>query len=561
MSTLFIFVHVYLIVNEIFFTVSQNSCGSHKDCESDDVCCKNVPSAEFRCRKSFDPSNTTQSCFGYYCTSTNDCPGLKDSQKLCCRSNRCTLCPQCSRHFDCGHSRFCCMREWYEQRRCSYSDSCLGEICLTHSDCGLHECCRSKRCVKCSDPGCASHSQCPTEQYCCFKRNQPGNCKWKCLGDDCLSDNDCASSEHCHSNQCGMRTKCISSSDCSDGSYCCRLDWHKVDVCAHSCGGNLCIHDNDCGRPDSCCLNNMCHVCGDSCTNSWHCLNGALCCKGTSLAGNKCASNCKKESCDADSHCVTPDTWCVGGTCSRTKQCNFTSDCITLKGEERYCCMDESLGIKFCRKICMNRKCNSKRDCLSTECCDSAGACTALSECSWTFPLWLIGVLVAVIVVLVAFLFGCYFFKKARRQLDIHQSDQNVTQNTLFSGNERERAQNIYDDPPTSEMPVSPDIPLFVSRPEAREQIYYPLSTVNNNEFLEMVELPTPRLENGINHRDGPGTLPPPYLLHDPSALLDNNVQELATDNRSMPPSRPSPHLFDGRRVTTEYDNVPSTRL
>ena len=544
--SLLIFVRVFLVMNGIFrvgrlFTVAQNICSSHKDCNSVFVCCKSSSSTEFRCRKPFNATSTTQSCFGSYCTNTSDCLGFKDGKKLCCRSNRCALCPRCLTHSDCGQSRLCCARAWYEESQCSYT--CVGKSCRASSDCAARECCQSGRCVKCSDRGCAAHKECPTGQYCCDRRNyRKGKCKWNCIGETCASDKDCALSEHCSSNKCRHFIKCKSNANCGNGSYCCKLNWYKHAVCTRSCIGNPCIHDNDCGPSDECCLNDRCLKCGDSCTSTSDCFSEAICCKGALFGENKCASKCDEESCILNSDCVLPGTWCVAGTCTRTKQCNFTSDCITPADKKYQCCIDDNSGLKLCSKSCAARQCISDRDCASTECCGSDGMCTTKSECAWMFPYWLIGVFVAIVIlIVVAIIFAYYSRRKMLRQLNRRQSARNAAQNTVFSGVERERAQNIYHDPP-NERPVQPNIRLLVSRPEVQEQVYYPLSSVSNNEFIEMVELPPgPHLENEMNNRGESRTSPSSSEPNNPSASSSNNIRR--TDNPNTPP----PYSFDRR--------------
>ena len=241
-----------------------------------------------------------------------------------------------------------------------------------------------------------------------------------------------------------------------------------------------------------------------------------------------------------------PGAWCVAGTCSRTKECNVTSDCVTSERGQYHCCMDENVGIKVCKKTC-----NSDSDCFDTQCCSSDRTCVTRSTCSWKFPYWLIGVLVALVVVIVVIIFGCYSFKKLRPHLNMRQPDENATQNNVFSGNERERAQNVYHDPPTREMPVYPTSHLLVSRPEAQEQIYYPLAT-GNNEFIQMLRLPSaPQLEDDVNRGDEPCPPPPLYVPNGPLASSGDTAQE---NYNNMP-------LVDNHRISTQYDNVALPRL
>lgn len=539
-----LFVRVFLVMNGIFrlqisFTFAQNTCGSHSDCNSDYVCCRSFVSTKFRCRKRiFDNTSTTRSCFGYDCANNSDCVGLKDGMKLCCRSNRCGPCPQCVTNSDCNRLRFCCKKAWDEEARCSYT--CIGESCQNNLDCATNECCSSGRCVKCSYPGCCrSRSDCPIDQYCCDKQNH-GKCNWECVGENCDFDRDCAAMEHCHSHKCTKAGKCQTSVDCGDGSYCCKLYTYNNAVCARSCIGGMCIHDNDCGASDECCLNRRCLKCGDSCTSSFDCFSEAYCCKAATFGQNKCASKCFQESCIKSQDCVKPNTWCVGGTCADIKQCNTSTDCITSDGKQYNCCINSASNV--CSKSCIAHECSSDKDCTSTECCEDS-LCISQSKCGWKFPNWLIGVFVAITVVVVIALFACYSRSKIR-QLNRRQSDENAQQDIVFSDNEHERVQNVYSDPP-SETSISLNTRLHVSPPETQEQIYYSISRVSHNDFIEMVELPAPQFENEVSHERDQSI--PNY----PLASSGDHIRR--TDNPNVPPPA---YTFHEQPDSHEYDNI-----
>ena len=372
----------------ILSTNAKDSCSSHFECDFNEVCCKSILSppliranTEFHCRKSLQSTSLTRSCFGFYCTTDSDCRGRKDGNKLCCQpditgtGSRCAPCPRCTKNSDCGQFRSCCHRSWSQPSKCDYT--CIGESCKQNSHCAVDECCRLGRCVKCSDLGCSSHSECPTGQYCCFKFNHWNRtCKINCIGEVCGYDGDCALLESCKTNKC-VKVKCNSDTDCNSGTYCCKNNWYEPGLCLQSCVGK-CIDNSDCSQTGECCRNGRCTRC--TCQTPWDCFNNERCCKVASLANeNKCMLECDKESCIKDTDCVNYGMQCVGGICSHTKQCNDTSDC-SISADPK----------------------------------------------SWEFPSWLFGVFVGILVLVVLCAY-IYYFRKKMQQLNTEQSSENVT--------------------------------------------------------------------------------------------------------------------------------------
>jgi hypothetical protein len=146
-------------------------------------------------------------------------------------------------------------------------------------------------------------------------------------------------------------------------------------------------------------------------------------------------------------------------------------------------------------------------------------------------------------VVVVIALFACYSRSKIR-QLNGRQSDENAQQGIVFSDNEHERVQNVYSDPP-SETSISLNTRLHVSPPETQEQIYYSISRVSHNDFIEMVELPAPQFENEVSHERDQSI--PNY----PLASSGDHIRR--TDNPNVPPPA---YTFHEQPDSHEYDNI-----
>ncbi len=487
----------------ILSTFAYDTCSSHWQCGFDSVCCKTVFSPVFRCRKLYFTTGQTRSCSGYYCTRESDC-----GRELCCESNRCSQCTDsCVTHSECGEWQSCCKGRWWKPNRCRYT--CLYEPCAANSGCGIDECCRYRRCVYCSEPGCTADYHCPTGQHCCDQHFYPkSKCRSQCSGGNCTSDKDCTLSARCDSYKCVDRDKCESRANCSQGWFCCKANWDdNTAYCRQNCIGNTCIDDSDCGLPEECCSNSRCLKCGASCRSSSDCFNSAVCCKGSSFGDNKCSSKCDEESCIVSTDCVIPARWCLGGICSEanaTKPCNHTSDCIRSDGKQHYCCTDEISGLKSCNSSCIGQPCSSNHNCTSpNQCCNSHGSC-ATSGCAWQFPRWLFGLIIAVAVLLVVTVIWCYSRRKIK-QLNRCRSDQNTVQ--MFPGGDGESTQNIHHDP-SNEMQVPSSAGL-----------------------------------------DEPSSPPPSYAL--------SNASTNTAGNRNIPPP---PYSFNDETASPELNNEPPPR-
>lgn len=223
-----IILQVFLYVNvlycvEIPFVAAQDTCYSNQGCSSDKVCCKNLSSSVFQCRdiKRFDIAS-------------------KHRSETSCL-------PCCDRSWSWIESR-----AWNESRQYGKcSKSCIGMRCRAriHSDCGAGECCRSLRCVNCSDTGCMDHFDCPNNQYCCKEWiNGTRRCMRNCIRKKCSSDEECGLSEHCHMRRyCQRGTSCrVEGNDsCDDGLF------YK----------EACITSNDCRRMHfAWCVNGSCSL-------------------------------------------------------------------------------------------------------------------------------------------------------------------------------------------------------------------------------------------------------------------------------------------------------------
>ena len=472
-----------------------DTCRAHWQCYSNNVCCKSNLSRVFRCRKQLyisRPLDLTRSCNGYYCTSKSDCKGMQNGEELCCLSNRCSPCSEklkCETDLDCEPFQSCCKGAWWEGGQCRYT--CVDKHCTKHTDCGAGECCRSQRCVYCSELGCTSDAQCPSSQQCCDQYFYPNSkCRNQCSGETCISDKDCTLSTYCDSHICVERDKCTSHANCSDGWFCCNTDWYnKIRYCGKNCIGNSCMDDSDCGLPEECCSWNFkCKKCGTSCDSSSDCFNDAVCCKGPTFGESKCAFKCDEESCVKSSDCRSPGKWCLNGICSdATKQCKHNSECIASGGKQYHCCVDKHSGLKVCSLDC---ECISDYNCTgANECCDSNGSCVT-SGCPWKFPKWLLGLFIAVIVLVLIVIICWYYFKK-KNLLNRHRS----RQNTMIPGPD-----NISD-----EMQGLSSAHLE--------------STVHNDRIEEPASLPSYRLSNALvsssSNVAGAANIPPPPYSFD----------------------------------------------
>ena len=243
-----IVLQVFLSVNVLFcveipFVAAQDTCYSNRGCSSDKVCCKNLSFSVFQCRD----------------TKRFDIASKHRSETSCL--------PCCDRSWSWIESR-----AWYESRQYGKcSKSCIGMRCRAriHSDCGVGECCRSLRCVNCSDPGCRDHSDCPNNQYCCKEWiNGTRRCIRNCIRKKCSSDEECGLSEHCHMRrycQRGRSCRVEGNDSCDDGLFCCKDNfpiWYKrvTGVCRKSCNWYPCADDSDRGPPDECCLGERCEI-------------------------------------------------------------------------------------------------------------------------------------------------------------------------------------------------------------------------------------------------------------------------------------------------------------
>lgn len=316
-----VFIFMYVIFRiEISFAFAQDTCNSNHECNSDEVCCKNSSSSVFQCRvkgrvERFGIGSKHRSCVGYYCSIDSDCnKGLDENATvLCCIRNSCRACTEnCDSDLDCQRSDFsCCNKTWSKNvsgARYQYG-----------------------KCVDCTILGCRDHSECPKSQYGCnWSINRPRRCMQNCAGRKCVTDEECAPSEHCRVQKCQKGTRCQrqKNDSCGSGMFCCKDKyalWYiraTIGVCSSSCHGNPCDCNNDCGPPGECCLEKKCKKCRQKCNSNLGCFNNAICCKDAAFVENTCASSCDKEMCFASSgKCRTPFTWCINVTCFRSKSC------------------------------------------------------------------------------------------------------------------------------------------------------------------------------------------------------------------------------------------------
>ena len=157
----------------------------------------------------------------------------------------------------------------------------VGKTCEDNSDCGTGKTCcdRAKGTGKCATScigkSCKKYgSHCATCEYCC---SFSGTCGLNCIGQVCLSDNNCAPKETC----CGL----------SDGNK---------GTCGRFCAGQSCKNDGHCGSSEYCCGANA--TCASKCaeqmsTRRHHCATGEFCCGNAPTYLRKCGKSCINISC------------------------------------------------------------------------------------------------------------------------------------------------------------------------------------------------------------------------------------------------------------------------
>ena len=470
------------------------TCNSHQNCTYSKVCCRGSFRREYlkrspakRCH--IRHKNGPRSCYGHYCTSDADCEGLKDGCRLSCQKHRCARLARCS-----GGRK------------------------------------------DCPNAPCRRHIECREDEYCCRRSLTPlyqnaGQCKSKCFGEFCMSDDDCATQgECCKSNECVKCPACTSNADCGCETYCCLAPTDENVYCSRSCVGVRCSSDEHCGPSDECCIDNKCVKCGSQCWSNSDCRNGAYCCRGASLEESKCSSDCQGKPCSNYTDCSEPNRFCNATTCSYSKPCHSNADCVTSGGIQHYCCKDVIGNItKLCWQNCIGYACELDEDCEGpNECCGSDNVCTA--SCSKGFFDSLNKVLLGCSIFGLITMIGAVVFcwvrsrKKARRRRAgmahlLRRGDARMHENACSPPNG------------TQSRTRTP--------PDAGEQTYFERS-------------PTPvSTELHVLHRgNGNLSVPPPpcYSLHDRFVSTDNEI-------RHVPPP---PYSFNGQHISTEVnDDVP----
>ena len=186
-----------------------NSCKSHHHCPPGQFCCG--PGKVGKC---------AASCVGKLCKYGYRCT----NEESCCSDVKCAA--SCVGKF-CQHDYRCASGEsCRSDGKCAAS--CVGTSCEDNSDCGTGETCcdrvksKGKCATSCIGKSCKKYgSHCATREYCC---SFSGTCGLNCIGQVCLSDNNCAPKQTC----CGL----------SDGNK---------GTSGRFCAGGTCKNDAHCG--------------------------------------------------------------------------------------------------------------------------------------------------------------------------------------------------------------------------------------------------------------------------------------------------------------------------
>ena len=242
--------------------LAQDECNVNADCNNVlKFCCEGLSLTNIR-RK------TCQffSCLGRHCVQDGDCGGKGE----CCNSqHQCVTigCPECQSDSDCATSEYCCKQRFISDHNVCRR-SCVGETCLSFNDCGVGECCIFNKCTTTGCSQCSSHPDCPASQYCCKRGSLANVCRQSCIGETCQSSSDCGAGECCIFNKCTTIgcSQCVLNSDCPASQYCC-FRGLLSNMCRQSCVGEICFSSIGCGGPgEHCSANSLCTKSNDSTT-------------------------------------------------------------------------------------------------------------------------------------------------------------------------------------------------------------------------------------------------------------------------------------------------------
>ena len=328
-------------------------CDIYQKCPHNMVCqnniCEEMVCPETRCPPFFTCDELSQKCRSVQCTSSSDCIGLDECDKI---NNICV--PPCEDCLTCGVP-------------CPYGFRCNGKMCQWRTRCNTFLDCRElERCPvdnQCSQVECMDDTGCEAgKPYCIF-----GMCSQtpKCLAENkqCKSFGE---SNSCIEGVCYGFKFCTGNEECKKNEYCdevaklcipkyksygkCPVDMEYKPDLGYCTALNCSANNAQCSK-NRMCMRDFCVVFQD--TN---------CTKGI-MKNGECYKKCKENKC---SECG--DTCKTGCEC-RQNMCTCIQNCtsITECPPQRYCDIDS--------KNCILPPCFTAADCKPKEVC-VFGTCT-----------------------------------------------------------------------------------------------------------------------------------------------------------------------------------------